>query len=358
MLKRILVSLVIYTLCLATPVWAQKPEAPRLSSDYAILVDAYTGKVLYEKNADDKAYPASTTKILTLITALENSNRKEVVIISERAASMEGSSAYLKAGEKYTFSDILYGMMLPSGNDASVALAEHIGGSMENFVKLMNSSAKLMGAKNSSFVNSSGLPNENHYTTARDMAKIAVYAMQNKAFREIVSTEKVSWPRKNALQPYELRNTNQILGNFFGANGIKTGYTQVAQKCLVVSAKRKDLELIAVFFHSPKDCWDDGRALLQYGFDIVTQKTVYKKDDVVKTLPVYKSDEQVVLTVNEDIILPIVDDYDKYKIEFVTAKRLFAPVKKGQEAGLIRILYDGTEIKKIKLYVKEDFPKK
>ena len=353
MFTRVLFTLIVSVFCMAIPLNAQTLNVPTLSSDYAILIDAYTGKVLYEKNADSKAYPASTTKILTLITALENNNRNEIITVSTKAASMEGSTCYLKAGEKYAFSDMLYGMMLPSGNDAAVALAEHIASNINNFSKLMNSTANMIGAKNSNFVNPSGLPDENHYTTARDMAIIARYAMQNRAFREIVSTERFIWPRKNDKQPNTLKNTNEILGNFFGANGIKTGYTTAAKKCLVVSAKRKDMELIAVFFHSVQDCWEDGRSLLQYGFDIVTPKTIYKSGDTVRTVPVYKSDKQAIITVKEDIILPIVDDYDKYKIEFITVKRLFAPVVNDQEAGTIKIFYNGLEIKKVKLFVKE-----
>lgn len=358
MFKKLLVLIVCLFSFLPLSQAQEKTTLPNLNADYAILIDGYTGRVFYEKRADERVFPASTTKVLTTIVALENSNRKEVVVVSKKAAMQEGSSCYIKEGERYSYSDILYGVMLPSGNDAAVALAEHIAGTTDNFAMLMNSTAKLIGAKNSNFVNPSGLPDDNHYTTARDMAEIARYAMQHKAFREIVGTEKVSWPRQNSLQPGELRNTNQIIGNYFGATGIKTGYTKAAQRCLVVSAKRKGMELIAVLYHSPVECWPDARAILDYGFDVITPKTVYKQGEIVKTLPVYKGETDVELTVLEDVVIPIKDDFDNYKIEISTSKRLFAPVNVNQEAGVLRILYDGQEIKKVKLYTKNSVAQK
>ena len=345
----------VYILFTANVAFAQAPD---LSSDFVILIDSYTGKVFYEKNADSKAYPASTTKILTLITALENNSGKDTVTVSANAAAQEGSTNYLRANEKYHLHELFYGMMLESGNDTATAIAEHVGGNTINFAKLMNAMARIMGAKNSNFVNPSGLPDNNHYTTARDMSMIARHAMQNQMFRNIVSTYKKDWSRKNPQQKSVITNTNMLLDSYFGVTGIKTGQTNAAKKCLVASVKRKDIELIAVFFHSEPYCWSDARKLFDYGFSIIEPKVVYRKGDIVKTLPVSKGVKKADVIVNEDVVLPINDDFDKYKIEVSTAKKLFAPLKKGQEAGNIRVFHDGKEIKKIPLYTNEDIAKK
>ncbi|MDR3349448.1 MAG: D-alanyl-D-alanine carboxypeptidase [Acidaminococcales bacterium] len=338
----------------ATGVSAAHPEPPKTDARFAILIDAYAGKVFYEKNADSKAYPASTTKILTLITALENSGRKDIVTVSANAAGAEGSSCYLRADEEYFLADIYYAMMLESGNDAAIAIAEHIGGSVKGFVQMMNRTAQDIGAYNSHFNNPSGLPDPDHYTTARDMAMIARYAIRHPAFAEIVATDKKAWPRKNRDQPLVLKNTNELLRSYFGANGIKTGSTRSAKHCLVASAKRNGLQLIAVLFYSEPFCWNDAQKLLDYGFSLITPKVVYKKGAPVKAVYVYKGESAAELVAQEDVVLPVVGDYDKYTLEIKAESMLFAPVNVSQHAGTLRILYDGEEIKAIPLFTKAE----
>ncbi len=333
--------------------------APPINADYAILIEASTGKELFAKNPDQACFPASTTKILTLITALENNNRKTSVTISRNAAGVEGSSAGLQAEETYQLQDLFYGMMLPSGNDAATAIAEHIGnGSVARFSSLMNSTAHSIGTTNSNFVNPSGLPDSNHYTTPRDMAKITSYALRNPLFAEIVGTYEYTWTKKNGGQGNALVNTNKFLVSYDGANGVKTGYTNAAQRCLVASAKKNGVQLVAVLFHSGEYCWNDAWTLMDYGFSLITPREIYKKGDSVFMAQVYKGKEDAALTVDDDLILPVTDDdLKKYTVEVAPAPKLFAPVKKGQDAGFVRVLYQGKEVRKLRLVIRDDVQK-
>jgi D-alanyl-D-alanine carboxypeptidase (penicillin-binding protein 5/6) len=216
----------------------------------------------------------------------------------------------------------------------------------------MNLTAKNIGANNSHFRNPSGLHDPNHYTTARDMAMIARYAMRHPAFAEIVATYKKAWPRKNYDQPATLKNTNELLRNYFGANGVKTGSTRSAKHCLVASATRNGLQLIAVLFYSEPFCWNDAQKLLDYGFSVITPKVVYKKGATVKTVSVYKGISAAELVAKEDVVLPVAGDDDKYTLEINTESMLFAPVNVSQKAGMIRVLYEGKEIKAVPLFTK------
>jgi len=212
---------------------------PDLTAKSAIVMEASTGKILYQKDADSLRYPASTTKIMTLLVALENGNLDDMVTVSTNAAQTEGSSLWLESGERMKLSDLLYGMMLVSGNDATVAVAEHIAGSVDAFAKLMTAKAHEIGAVNTSFVNSSGLPDPNHYTTARDLALIAAYGYKNPMFRQIVSTKEkqVPWAAKNYNR--ELFNENRMLWLYEWGEWGQAGYTDAAGRCLVSAANRK-----------------------------------------------------------------------------------------------------------------------
>ncbi len=355
MSKRI--SLVVL-LCLCflniTTVSSHAVREPDLNAEIAILIEASTGKVLFAKNADEPAYPASTTKILTLLTALENNNGRQVVMISKNAAGVEGSSSELRANETYQLSELFYGMMLSSGNDAATAIAEHISGSTDRFAFLMNMTAQNIGVTNSNFVNPSGLPDDRHYTTAKDMALIASYALKNPTFAEITSTYKHPWNRRNSSQDFELVNTNKFMAAYDGANGVKTGYTEKAKYCLVAGAKKNGVQLIAVLYRSEKSCWDDAETIMDYGFSLITPKTIYKKGETILSVPVYQGAKKADLTIDEDLVLPVTDDFSRYKVEVMPVKKMFAPVNVKQEAGFIRVLYDGKEVRKIPLYTKEE----
>lgn len=210
-----------------------------------IAMELTTGRVLHESNADIKMPMASTTKILTAIIIIEDCNLDEVIKVPQAAVGVEGSSIYLTENEEIDIRDLLYGLMLRSGNDSATTLAIHHSGSVELFAKIMNERAKKIGAENSNFTNPSGLPDENHYTTARDLCKLAKYARQNEIFSKIVSTVNYTGKYKS------FSNKNKMLHMYNGANGIKTGYTVKAGRCLVSSAKRNNMDIICVVLNCP-----------------------------------------------------------------------------------------------------------
>jgi D-alanyl-D-alanine carboxypeptidase (penicillin-binding protein 5/6) len=238
---------------------------PTVDAEAAVLMVANTKQVLFGKKPNGIMYPASTTKIMTLLTALEKGNPNSIVTVSPRAAACEGSSLELNAGDKLKLREAEYGMMLVSGNDAAEAIAENVGGSIPAFVDMMNAKAEQVGAINTHFSNPHGLPDPyNHYTTARDLGLIASYAMQKPEFVDIVSTKEYSVNFLNRGNEY-VTNTDKLLKMYPGANGIKTGFTNAAGECLVAGAKRGGVQLIAVVLNSDHR-WDDATALLNYGF--------------------------------------------------------------------------------------------
>lgn len=241
---------------------ADLPQAPPVSAKQAILIDGKSGEVIYEKNADEKGYPASTTKIMTSLVALNLCRQydidiKQEVKVPKVAVGVEGSSLYLKEDQEITIEDLLYGVMLRSGNDGATALAAILGGNLEHFVRLMNQTAEKLGCEGTRFVNPSGLFDENHYTTARDLAAIARQAMKNKDFRKVVGAK--SW------KTYD--NKNKTVHQYDGATGIKIGFTEMSGRTLVASAKRNGTELICVVL-SDSNWFNDAYALMDYGFEI------------------------------------------------------------------------------------------
>jgi D-alanyl-D-alanine carboxypeptidase (penicillin-binding protein 5/6) len=249
---------------------ASSDTPPEISAKQAILVNGTTGEVLFEKKADEKAYPASTTKIITALVTLEtlkrwNADIDQKVRIPESAADVEGSSIYLNAGEEVSIKDLLYGLMLRSGNDAAVALAEIIGGNTANFVQMMNEKAQALGCANTNFMNPNGLYDKNHYTTVREMAWISMEAMKNETFREIASAR--SWQAGRQPDKYNyFYNKNKVVFQYQGGTGIKIGYTEKSGRTLVASAEREGVLLICVVMNAP-DWFRDAYALLNYGFE-------------------------------------------------------------------------------------------
>ena len=240
-----------------------------ISAGQAVLIDGETGTVLYEKAADEKAYPASTTKIMTALVTLEtlmkyDSPIDQLIEVPRCAEGVEGSSLYLKAGERISIEDLLYGLMLVSGNDAAVALAEVIGGSQEEFVEMMNIRAAELGCTGTNFVNPNGLFDDNHYTTARDMALIACEAMKNETFRKIVGSQQ--WNAASRESTYvTFRNKNKTVFQYEGGNGIKIGYTENSGRTLVASARRGEKSMICVVMSAP-DWFNDAYKLMDQGF--------------------------------------------------------------------------------------------
>lgn len=242
---------------------------PSVSAKSAIVINADNGEVLYEKNSDVKSYPASTTKIMTALLAVETlenlqSPIEQWVSVPKEAVGIEGSSIYLEAGEEIRFKDLLYGMMLRSGNDAATAIAIIIGGSVENFVEMMNERASALGCTDTNFVNPSGLFDENHYTTARDLAVISMEAMKNATFSEIAAAKEYTAERGNEKYNY-FCNKNKTVYQYNGGNGIKIGYTKASGRALAASAERSGTKLICIVMDAD-DWFNDAYKLMDYCF--------------------------------------------------------------------------------------------
>lgn len=246
-------------------------EAPSVSAEGAVLINSNSGRILYEKNPDEKLYPASTTKIMTALVALETLEELGLgidskVIVPVEAAGIEGSSLYLKAGEKLSLEELLYGLILQSGNDSAEAIAVCVGGTREAFVEKMNLKAEQLGCSGTHFVNPSGLFDENHYTTAGDLAIIAAEAMEREDFREIVGAQK--WASEETDRSFV--NKNKTVFNYEGGNGVKIGFTKKSGRTLVASAERDGTELIAVVLRDG-NWFNDAYALMDYGFEIMEE---------------------------------------------------------------------------------------
>jgi D-alanyl-D-alanine carboxypeptidase (penicillin-binding protein 5/6) len=325
----------------------------------AIVMEAATGKVLYSKDANERRYPASTTKIITLITALEYGNLDDDVIASPNAATTEGSSLWLSPGEQLKLRDMLYGIMLVSGNDATVAVAEHISGSVEDFAKLMTQKAHSIGAVNSNFVNTSGLPDERHYTTAYDLAKITAYGYKNPLFAQIVSTKHkiIPWPGKD--HDRDLYNENRMLWLYDGANGVKTGNTDAAGRCLVSAASRNGIQLVAVVLDSER-MWDDSISLLDYGFAQLKPVAVINKSDILKTVKIQEGKtSNVKLLAANDIVIPMSDnEQDKFTTVIEAPASINAPITAGQKMGTVKVLYNNIEVANTDLVADQSIERK
>lgn len=278
---RLLVMLAALAIFLATPVtiaWAD--SLPAIYAEAGCLINVSTKKILYEKQADIRMYPASTTKIITLLVALKKGDLDSIVTVNEDAAGCEGSSLDLNEGDKLTLNNLLVGMMLVSGNDAAEVVAQHVGGSRETFIEWMNDEAVKAGATNTNFTNPHGLPDNNHFTTARDLALITAGAYSVPGFAPIVSSPKRTIQFLDGSR--QVTNTNKLLGKYRGANGVKTGYTNAAGCCLVAAAKREGVQLVAVILNSDER-WDDAVQLLDYGFRTIEEELKKKPSQMKKT---------------------------------------------------------------------------
>ncbi|MUK87229.1 D-alanyl-D-alanine carboxypeptidase [Ornithinibacillus sp. L9] len=303
-LATILITLLIFTF--SFPVIGQ--ASPSVSAQNAILIEKNTGRVLFEKQAHEKELIASTTKIMTALLAVESGKLDETVTVSERAVYTEGSSIYLKPGEKIKLEDLVYGLMLRSGNDAAVAISEHIGGSVEGFVHLMNEKAKWLGMTNTSFENPHGLDGEEHYSTAYDMALLMRQAMNNEHFQKITSTTSY----KSESRSYSWQNKNKLLTMFYEyCTGGKTGFTKAAGRTLVSSASKDGMELIAVTFNAPDD-WRDHMKMFDWGFDNYEMESIASEGEI--QFKVEESDEPVVGYIHSDRLYPLTEE-EKGKLD-------------------------------------------
>ena len=330
MFKKTIIAICIL-LCLYTQVYA-------LSAESAIVIDATNGRVLFQKNAHAKTGIASTTKIMTAIVALENSNLSDIVTVSKNASSTEGSSLYLIHNEKITMENLLYGLMLNSGNDAATAIAEHISGSTDKFASLMNSKAQKLNMKNSSFTNPHGLDNPKHYSTAYDLALLTKYAMENEKFALIVNTKQKNIKINNQEKYRYLNNHNKLLNLYPYCTGVKTGYTKQCGRCLVSYAEKDGLKLIVVTLNAPDD-WNDHINLYNNFFNSHKLYKIVNKSDYICSTKVYNASETILkLYSYKDIHLTLSkDEYKNLIIEYVLSDNIKAPIYNGQTLGIIYV---------------------
>lgn len=315
------------------------------SAQSAVVMERDSGRVLYIDNGHQIQEMASTTKIMTCILAIERGNLEDIVTVSKNASGVEGSSIWLSAGEKMKLHDLLYGLMLASGNDAAVAIAEHIGGSVPGFVQMMNVKAQEIGAHNTHFGNPNGLPCEGHYTTAYDLALIAAYAMRNPVFAEIVGTKYKTIPWEGHKYDRVVKNKNKILWQYEGGNGVKTGYTKNAGKCLVAGAERNGMQLVAVVLNDGK-MFEDCMKLLDYGFENYAIYTILEKGEKAGTVSITDGKEKAMdIYSQQEFRLPLTPaEKDKVVKRFYLHKTVRAPVVKGQTVGSAEIWLDGNKM--------------
>ena len=374
--------LTVLTLVCLLPPAARALEDPAPQAEAAFLADPESDFILYEKNADEKQYPASTTKIMTALLTLENTDDlNETVEVTEEdftGVDKDSSKAGFMVGEKVPVIDLLYGLLLPSGNEAANTLARHVGGSVDDFVKMMNQRAKELGCKNTHFVNPNGLHDDDHYTTARDLYKITQQAMKDETFQDIVSTAQKTLSETNmtptrgkALKVY---TTNMLIFSrhqtqyyYAFANGIKTGHTSQAGYCLVASAEKKGGQLISILLGCEKPqgaaqpvTFSETRRMFQWGYDNFTNMTLVEKGDQKrsKKIDVRLSTEtdSLVLVTESDLkgTVPTDINLDDLELTYHVPDSVDAPVKAGDKIGTLDVKYNGVDYGQVDLVALSD----
>ncbi len=325
-------------------------EVFAVTAEHAIVMDAATGRVLYERRSDERSLIASTTKIMTALVVCEQCNVLDRMRIPQEAVGIEGSSMYLREGEILTVQELLYGLMLHSGNDAAVALAIYCGGTVEGFAELMNDKARQLGLTDTHFVNPHGLDAPEHYSTARDLAVLAAYAMENPIFQRTVSVKSLKIGQRY------LTNHNKMLWRLEGADGVKTGFTKAAGRILVSSAVRDGRRLVCVTINDPDD-WNDHKSLLEDGFSRYRLKNLVCCGDVLGMVDVLGGEiGQVRLLADDDFQYPIADG-ERISILLPPLMFVYAPVAYGQMAGYAHVLVDGAPVGKLPLLYGETVEK-
>lgn len=321
-----------------------------VSARSAILIEEKSGKVIWSKNADERLPMASTTKIMTALVAIENSDVSEAVEVSPMAVGIEGSSIYLYEKEKLTLEDLLYALLLESANDAAAAIAIEIGGSIEGFAEMMNDKASELGLKDTHFTNPHGLDDAEHFTTARELAIITKAALENETFKSIVSTFKKTIPLNETEGVRLLINHNKMLKSYNGAIGVKTGYTKKSGRCLVSAAERDGVGFICVTLNAPDD-WKDHHALLDHGFSLYESRIICKADEINLVQDIVGgTHEYVTVMTDKDIsvILPKSAPTATATVELFPFT--YAPVESGEKLGRIIYKIDGKVVAEAPLY--------
>lgn len=318
-------------------------SALSVSAGSAILIDAKSGLILFEKNADKIRPMASTTKIMTAVVAIEGYDLDTVINIPAAAVGIEGSSIYLCEGESLTLRQLLYALLLSSANDAATAIALHCAGSIEAFAEMMNQTAQKLGLVNTHFDNPHGLDSDSHYTTARDLARLAAYAITLPEFKEISSTYKTQIPLAGVENTRLLVNHNKLLRSYDGIIGVKTGFTKKSGRCLVSAAERNGTILIAVTLNAPDD-WADHKAMLDFGFDNYISVDL-TKDISTLTLPVVSGDIGLIQCApREQLTAMLPKDHGAILCRIEMDRFAYAPVEQSESVGRITYFCDGREL--------------
>ncbi|MFA4134777.1 MULTISPECIES: D-alanyl-D-alanine carboxypeptidase family protein [unclassified Brevibacillus] len=358
-LSGVLVVFLFIQMALLTPAAVVKAAAapPGLSAEGAALIDVESGRILYSKNGTKKMRIASLTKTMTAIVAIEMGKLDAQVTVPPQAVGVEGSSIYLKNGEKLTLEELLYGLMLRSGNDAAVTIATHIGGSVPGFTYLMNEKAAMIGMEHTNFTNPHGLDDSNqHYSTPEDMAKLSAYALHNPVFRQIVSTKvkDISW--EGEQWDRRLLNKNKMLHLYNGADGVKTGYTKLAKRCLASSATRNGRQLATITLNASDD-WNDSAKLMDWGF------ANYPLQELVKNGQEVKPDTPVTLEAGTHLVTTNAFQYPLQTAEIeaihkrvVMGEATVTSKMNGQLAGFLQLYLKEKRIGQVPLLVRVDTP--
>ena len=339
---------------------ANVSELPKTNSRRYIVYDRISKSMIIGKNADIKSAMASTTKIMTTIVILEKSDLDETVTVSAKAGGTGGSRLGLKRGDKASVRDLLYGLMLRSGNDAAVALAEHVGGSVKEFAELMNEKASELGLTNTHFVTPHGLDDANHYTTALELAKLTDYAIDNETFAKIVGTKSTTIYINN--QPRQINNTNELLGMLNGVVGVKTGFTNNAGRCLVTETKRNNMDIITIVLgaDTKKDRTKDSVNLIEYTFSkykmynleeqIIAEFNKWKNINEKRILIIKgkQSNPKLALGAIEKATIPICDN-DKIEYSINALTEVEAPVEQWNVMGTLTVKLNGEILESIEI---------
>ncbi len=345
------------------PIFVNATELAK-NAKSAIVIETDTGKVLFENNADEKRAPASMTKVMTMLLIMESVESGKIkltdmVPVSENASSMGGSQVFLEAGDEMKVEELLKAVSIASGNDAAVALAEYIGGSVENFVKMMNDKAKELGMINTHYENVHGLDSENHYTSARDMSIVARELVKHDNILKYSSTYEEYLKKPDGTSTWMV-NTNKLIRYYTGLDGLKTGYTKTAGYCLTATAKKNDMRLISVVMGEENSEVRNKETveLLNYGFSNFSKKIVIEKTKNLGTLEIQKGKKEVIkVGLNTDVSDLIKNKEEKKYNYDLKVDELIAPIKKGDKVGTLILKGDGKEIAKFDIVAKETIEK-
>lgn len=322
-----------------------------ISAKSACLMVADSGEIVYEKEPHLKLPMASTTKMMTALVAAESGRWEETAVVSVNAQNQEGSSIYLEENDRIKLSDLVSGMLLNSGNDAAVAVAEHISGDSDSFAEIMTKRAIEIGALNTSFENPSGLDGDNHYSTAYDLALIGSEVIRNEQLSPIVQSKEMRITNQDGDITY-LRNHNKLLWNYEGIIGVKTGFTKKSGRCLVTAARRDGITLVAVTLSDPCD-WEDHKKMLDYGFGICEKSIQVKKGEVLKTLAVGKEELELVAA-EELVAVDVKGIKENREVKVRTLEDISAPINEGEKLGVAELYQNGRLIAKIDIVADRD----